>query len=96
METALVVERTVEPGRSRRERAAKRCKIDKGILDNLGRLAATRGDATEARKAEAEGRLTESEKNWIKAALRQLIRNVGEVDTPALSQLALSDLPPLE
>jgi len=74
------------------------CRVDYDVLDSLGRLATTLGDEAEARKLGLHGELrdpTVEEVKWIEAALRLLMRRVGQYGADlqgALPQLTMSHL----
>jgi hypothetical protein len=84
-----------------RNRAAKRYSIEIDVLRALGRLTSSIGDTETARKFKglSERRPhTGAEKAWIDAAVKALIRRVGEwaFDPGAsLPQITMSDLPKL-
>jgi hypothetical protein len=62
----------------------------------LGRLSSTKGDRLSARKAVTEGPLTALEEDWLRAAVRELIRRAGQYAVgrePAA--LTMTDLPQL-
>ena len=82
---------------TKRQSAARLYAISDDVLGLLGRLCATRGDAATARKFDRQGSaLTPEETAWIEAAVRSLIRRVGEHDfDPAgvLARITMADLP---
>lgn len=82
-----------------RNGAARLYRIAKDVLDKLGELTSRRGDARIARKFQQGGGLTPltaSEKGWIEAAVRVVIRRVGEIDSdPTLREITMEDLPRL-
>ena len=88
-------------GKSAREAAANMYKIDKDVLDTLGTLTAEKGSPLEARKLDSGSTLiplTDAEQNWIRAAVKMLIRRKGEYDydpasASSLKQLTMADLP---
>jgi hypothetical protein len=87
------------PRRPSRKRvaAANKYNIDISVLEILGELTSTKGNPTTARKYEATlQELTGKERNWIDAAIRALIRRVGEYDPQkSLPPLTMQDLPSL-
>jgi hypothetical protein len=82
-----------------REEAAGLFHISMGVLRKLGDLAANRGDERTARKVPASGVLTPlspQEQAWIEAAIKVIIRRVGEGRVnPSLPEITMSDLPSL-
>jgi len=81
-----------------RKSAADRFNVSSTVLDKLGRLTA-KGDETEARKIteSSPDPLSQSDRDWIDAAIRILIRRAGELgDTNALPKIEMGDLPPLK
>ena len=82
---------------TKRQSAARLYAISDDVLGLLGRLCATRGDAVTARKFDPQGSaLTPEETAWIEAAVRSLIRRVGEHDfDPAgvLARITMANLP---
>ena len=81
------------------DQAATEYAVAREVLRELGRLTSTVGDKRTARKAPSELRpYTPQEEAWIEAAVRALIRRVGEwaagSDTP-LRQITMADLPTL-
>jgi len=82
--------------KGKREFAANLFKIDKSILNMLGYLS-TKGDTMTARKFPKEGDLiplSGKEIKWIKAAVKILIRRMGELTNIQSAQLiTMADLP---
>jgi len=80
-----------------RARAARALGIEESVLRHLGELTSMRGDARTARKASgATAPLTPREATWIEAAVRALVRRVGDRDAGrAVPLLTMNDLPPL-
>ena len=84
----------------RRTYAAKIYAIERKILKNIGDLSSEQGDLRTARKVDRNftGRpLSRQETTWIDAAIRMLIRRVGERDadpTASPPLLTMQDLPP--
>ena len=80
-----------------RKAAAKLYKIDYDILDKLGGLTSTKGDAKTTRKFPKEGDLiplSGKEIEWIKAAVKILIRRTGELaNIQTAKSITMSDLP---
>jgi len=84
--------------KGKREFAANLFLIDKTILIMLGNLTANRGDPMTARKVPDKGRsmtaLSEKEKKWIEAAVKILIRRMGELANIQTAKLiTMTDLP---
>jgi hypothetical protein len=84
---------------AKRDAAAKVYGVADMVLATLGELCARRGDAATARKFDPTGTpLTPAEVTWIEAAVRRLIRRVGEHDyDPAAARptITMADLPTL-
>ena len=82
-----------------REPAASKFRIAKTVLDRLGNLTSTRGDAETGRKysAVASGQpLSNPERTWIEAAVATVIRRLGELhNIDSLEVITLADLPKL-
>jgi hypothetical protein len=83
--------------------AADKYRIERKVLRALGNLHSHRGDLTNRRKLELEQdryapSLTPSEIAWMEAAVRMLIRRIGEYaadSTTPWPMLSMRDLPPL-
>jgi hypothetical protein len=77
--------------------AAKAFRIERRVLDSLGRLTSERGDPSVARKFPRRvppTPLTATEIAWIEAAVRAIIRRVGDVQQIAhLPEITMGDLP---
>jgi hypothetical protein len=71
--------------------------IEHIVLDTIGRLSSTKGDSDSARKFPQGGQvqpLTGSESAWLEAAIRRVVRRMGEHAAGVqLTQLAMSELP---
>jgi hypothetical protein len=82
-----------------RKAAAELYLIDYEILDKLGNLTSTKGDAKTARKFPKKGDLiplSEKENKWIDAVVKVLIRRTGELENIQLIQIqpiTMNDLP---
>jgi len=80
-----------------RKAAADLYLIDYDILDKLGGLTSTKGDAKTARKFPKKGDLiplSEKENKWIEAVVKVLIRRTGELANIQLVQrITMADLP---
>ncbi len=77
-----VLEHSVQPPK-RREKAARRWRIDRGVLDRIAELSSTRG-GTAARKAEGIGKpLTSAESRLLHQAIRSTIRHVARMASPS-------------
>jgi len=89
----------IETLAGKREEAAKLFHVSHGVLRRLGDLAANRGDETTARKVPTSGVLTPlspQEEIWIEAAIKVIIRRVGEARVnPSLPEITMTDLPSL-
>ena len=101
LEQAASEQAALQPGnrpQDRRQAAADHYRIDRPLLDELGTLADKKG-GPHARKYKGYGTpYTESERVWLEAALKKLIRRAAEVahDTDANRALiTMNDLPPL-
>lgn len=87
-------------GQNRRAQAARHYKIEKEVLRKLGYLTGDVGDAETARKMSVSERRkhTGQEIVWIEAAVKAIIRRVGEyAHDPKASRaiLSMKNLPPL-
>jgi hypothetical protein len=81
-----------------RKATAQHFNISKGVLDKIGELSSKKGGPSEARKAGAYDDLTEQERRFLKEAVKKMIYRAAEkINDPAknLSQISLSDLPPV-
>ena len=80
-----------------RKSAAKLLLIQEKILNKLGNLTANKGDAETVRKFPKKGSITalnEKEKKWIEAAVKILIRRMGELaNIQAAKSITMTDLP---
>lgn len=77
---------------SSRKAAAVQYAIDFAVLDQIGKWAGTRGDATEARKLGASATLiplTSKERGWLDRAVRVLIGRKAEFDAEPAAPLKL-------
>ncbi len=86
--------------RDARREAADEYRIDLPVLDRLGDLSSDIGDAATSRKAHVKQRRshTTQEEVWMVAAVKALMRRLGEwADDPnrPFPQLRLADLPQL-
>lgn len=73
-------------------------RIHRDVLRKLSELTSTRGDEKTARKRDRGGNvpLTNSEKLWIEATVKAIIRRVGEISAnPLVGVLTMNDLPAL-
>jgi hypothetical protein len=79
--------------------AATKYTIDLKVLNEIGRLAATKGGPRHGRKGEAVVEdYTESEIAWLEAALKKIIRCAAEIaDDPGATRpvITMDDLPDL-
>jgi hypothetical protein len=85
-------------GKKKRESAAKLFLIDEEILSTLGNLTTNRGDPKTARKVPEKGKnmiaLRNNEEKWIKAAVKILIRRMGELANIQTAKLiSMNDFP---
>jgi hypothetical protein len=82
-----------------RRHAASTFHVDANILSTIGRLSSTKGDGATVRKFGAGGQLqplSGPESSWLEAAVRRLVRRIGEHAAGVqLSQLTMRDLPRL-
>jgi hypothetical protein len=81
-----------------RVKAAAMYKIDKSVLDTLGKLTSIRGDPSTARKMKTQAMraLSGAESVWIEAAIKQIIWRTGDQRPLAkLPTITMTDLPPL-
>jgi hypothetical protein len=84
-----------------RQDVAAQYHIDLDVLKTLGTLTSDVGDLNTARKLERTSQIrahTDKEVAWIRGAVKMLIRRKAEYDhdpTAALSQITMTDLPPL-
>jgi hypothetical protein len=87
--------------RSKREKAAQQYNIDIDVLRKLGDFTANLGIGVEARKVHRGSKLrnpNHSERKWIEAAIKRIIRRVGEHAADpkkAWPKITMSDLPQL-
>ena len=65
-------------GPDKRGQAAAQYKIDKAILNEIGRLASTKGSALTARKASSSSDLTGTEQAWLERAIPLVVIRIGE------------------
>lgn len=66
------------------------------VRNTLGRLSTTKGDGLSARKARTQGPLTSVEDDWLKTAVRELIRRAAQLAAGFDPKpLTMSDLPHL-
>ena len=83
--------------KGKRKFAADLFKIDEPILKMLGNLTAHRGDSMTARKVSEKGDLiplSGKEIEWIKAAVKILIRRTGELaNIQSPQRITMKDLP---
>ena len=91
---------TIQSDAGGRRRAAAKFKIDGDVLDKLGTLTSDVGDEATARKFDNQSTKrahTPTEKAWVEAAVKKIIRRVAEYDydsAAALPQISMADLPP--
>jgi hypothetical protein len=94
-----VIEAQAGGGKRRREKAARVLSLEPRVLDTLGHLTSDVGDDLSARKFNPAGRpLSGQEEAWVEAAVRMVIRRLGQLAAdPArpLPILGMSDLPDL-
>lgn len=94
-----MVKNTKLNNESKRKAASRYFQIDMKILREIGRLSSTRGGPSGARKATGVATdLTQSERHFLKEAIKKMIRRAAEkayrpeADLPKIS---LTDLPPI-
>lgn len=77
--------------------ASKALSVDKTVLKKVSELSTNRGDPSTARKMTPQlTPFTATEAHWLNAAIRALIRRVGEIAAGhAPSRLTMQQLPPL-
>jgi hypothetical protein len=77
--------------------AGKALAIDKAVLKKIGELSTNRGEPSTARKmTRSLMPFATPEADWLDAAIRILIRRVGEIAAGhSPSQLTMKQLPPL-
>lgn len=66
---------------NKREKAAVKYKVEKNVLDMLGKLCSKKGDVNQARKAPENGYygpLKPVERKWIDETIKKLILRAGE------------------
>jgi hypothetical protein len=81
-----------------RGNAASKYAIEIDVLRKLGELTSTRRDEKITRKANPLDSLKNEEKTWINAAIKMIIRRIGEYEydpTASLLMIKMADLPPL-
>ena len=82
-----------------RREAAATFQIDPTVLKTIGRLSSTKGDSDSTRKFLEGGQvqpLTGNESAWLEAAIRRVVRRMGEHAAGVqLTQLTMNDLPQL-
>jgi hypothetical protein len=91
----------MEFGQGNRQRAAARLGVSQTVIQTFGRLAST-ATGPDARKYESHSTDLDSagqtERNWLLAAMRLLIRRAGErlmVNEEELPKITMADLPSL-
>jgi hypothetical protein len=96
---AYAVLTLIEATAGSRKQAAQTFQIASEVLGTIGRLSSTKGDSADVRKVKpgtALEPLSGGESSWLDQAIRSLIRRLGEHASGAtLTQLTMSDLPPL-
>jgi hypothetical protein len=92
------LEHTFHPENERRKKVARVYCIDKYVLGEIARLASRKG-GREARKGEGVAEeFTDTEKYWLEAAMKALIRRAAEVafdHEKVVTQITMNDLPSL-
>jgi hypothetical protein len=94
------IEKTFGKGKGKqRKLTASRLGIEEKILSTLGRLAATAGDDTSARKVGPGSKdcpLSQAQVNWTETTVKKLIRRVAQHASGAeLPRIRMRDLPDL-
>jgi hypothetical protein len=95
---AYFVLTVIEAAAGGRKDASTVFNVDKKILDKVGELTSIRGDASTARKMPRAGSkpLTPAETAWLEAAMKRLIKRLGEQASGApLNKVMISALPSL-
>ena len=104
--TVLEVSAGSYPGNeklNKREKAAVKYKVEKNVLDVLGKLCSKKGDVNQARKAPENGYydpLKPMERKWIDEVIKKLILRTGEyaynptTDLPLITISNFPSLPP--
>jgi len=91
---------TIQSDAGGRGLAAAKFKIQRDVLDKLAILTSNVGDEATARKFDNQSTKrahSATEKEWIEAAVKKIIRRVAEHDydpTAVLPQITMADLPP--
>lgn len=83
-----------------RPKASKTFNVSKPVLEKIGQITSERGDAATARKIDRKkpqmAPLSDAEAAWVEAAVKALIRRVGEENpNGSTPKTTMSDLPPL-
>jgi hypothetical protein len=82
-----------------RDRAATLFQIDLDVLNMIGELAAEKGGETDARKLSGAYKpFTPAEREWLKKALKLLVRRTAEkAHCPSANRslITMADLPPI-
>jgi hypothetical protein len=78
------------------EKASKALAVDLGVLKKVSDLSTNRGELSTARKMTRQlTPMTEAEARWLDAAIRALIRRVGEIAAGhSPPRLTMKELPP--
>ncbi len=91
---------TIQSEAGGRSRAAAKFNIHRDVLDKLGTLTSDIGDEMTARKFDDQSTKrahTTTEKEWVEAAVKKIIRRVAEHDydpIAALPLITMANLPP--
>jgi hypothetical protein len=82
--------------KGKRDRVSCQLNIEKNILDKLGELSTERGGETARKHGGLRKPYTQAEEIWIEAAIRLLIKRLGEYEADpdaALIKISVGDLP---
>jgi hypothetical protein len=91
------IEATYGGASNKRQATATALGVHVDVLGKIGELTSTRGDAQTARKGSTSGPLTDAQTEWLKAAIREIIRRAGMLAAGSAPsrQLTMADLPRL-
>lgn len=84
---------------NKRKVAAKKYRIDEGVLNKIGELSSKRGEVDARKREGTDLPLSSAERSFLDRAVKAIIRRVAEWEhAPGdnLPELSWSDLPPLD
>ena len=84
--------------RGARKKAAKHYRIDKTVLDQLGKLSSTKGGVGARKEEGVHLEFTPEERCFLEEAVKAIIRRAAEVahdPNSRLQHITMSDLPPI-